>query len=474
MNVAILHYHFDPGGVTRVVDSTLAAFRERPGFRYALLSGRPVEARDAAVCVIPGLDYSRPGAHPPDADNLHREVITRAREAFGSSDPDVWHVHNPALGKNAAFSGLVARLARDGCALLLHEHDFAEDFRPANHRLREEGRSAADPPFPFAPRIAYAVLNGRDHVLLGEAGIPADLRHLLPNPVPCPPAPPGGTDPGGDLFLYPVRALARKNLGEFLLLAHSLGGRFRFETTLPPTNQSYLARFNQWKRVAEDLALPVRLGAAEDDPAPFPERLARSRAVVTTSVAEGFGLSFLEPWTYGRAVVGRDLPEVTSDFGDKGLQLKHLYRRFPVPVDALPEDPAPAWREALRKAYRGFSLQPPETVIEETAADLFRGPAVDFALLGEEEQEAALRHFHRRKFVPPPAFDADSLPGSREIDTGAETVRTEWNPARYAERLAEIYRKLAEAPVEPPSQADADALLRGFLHPRRFHPHFVT
>ncbi len=473
MNVAILHYHFDRGGVTRVVESTLAGFADRPAFRFGLLSGRPVGGPDAPARILPDLNYTPPDGPHPDPDALHRGITAAARELFGGRDPDLWHIHNPALGKNSAMCGVVSRLAREGRALLLHEHDFAEDFRPANYRLRETRRSPEDPAFPFSGRVAYGVLNDRDHSLLRQSGLPDHLCHLLPNPVsPVEAAP--DIDPVADLLLYPVRALARKNLGEFLLLAHLFRERFRFETTLPPTNPSYRNRFERWKALAQDLALPARLGAAEEDGLSFADRMARSRAIITTSVAEGFGLGFLEPWTFHRPVIGRDLPEVTHSFQQAGIPLDHLYRTFPVPKNALSGDPSASWHKALEGAFREFAVAPDPSEISNAAERLFGGDEVDFALIGEDDQESALRRICSTGIPVSPPFAADPLPDPSAVSTTAGTIRESFAPSRYAARLASIYRNLVNAPEQSPDSLDDRKLLRGFLRPSRFRPHFFN
>jgi hypothetical protein len=47
--------------------------------------------------------------------------------------------------------------------------------------------------------------------------------------------------------------------------------------------------------------------------------------VITTSVLEGFGFAYLEPWILDRPVVGRSIPFITPDFQSKGMKLGHLY-----------------------------------------------------------------------------------------------------------------------------------------------------
>ncbi len=60
--------------------------------------------------------------------------------------------------------------------------------------------------------------------------------------------------------------------------------------------------------------------------------IAKADALITTSVAEGFGLAFLEPWLASKPLVGRNLPEITADFAEHGLDLSALYNCLPVPL----------------------------------------------------------------------------------------------------------------------------------------------
>jgi hypothetical protein len=47
--------------------------------------------------------------------------------------------------------------------------------------------------------------------------------------------------------------------------------------------------------------------------------------IITTSVLEGFGFAYLEPWILDRPVIGRSIPFITPDFQLKGIKLGHLY-----------------------------------------------------------------------------------------------------------------------------------------------------
>ncbi len=47
--------------------------------------------------------------------------------------------------------------------------------------------------------------------------------------------------------------------------------------------------------------------------------------VITTSILEGFGFSYIEPWIIDRAVIGRSIPFTTPDLQAAGMKLGHLY-----------------------------------------------------------------------------------------------------------------------------------------------------
>jgi hypothetical protein len=47
--------------------------------------------------------------------------------------------------------------------------------------------------------------------------------------------------------------------------------------------------------------------------------------VVTTSILEGFGFVYIEPWILDRAVIVRSLPLITPDFQSAGMKIGYLY-----------------------------------------------------------------------------------------------------------------------------------------------------
>jgi glycosyltransferase involved in cell wall biosynthesis len=295
---------------------------------------------------------------------------------------------------------------------------------------------------------------------------------VLPNPVPVPSETIPPPSDRADSLLYPVRALARKNLGEFLLLAHVFRDRYRFVSTLPPTNPAYRGRFERWKALAAELGLPARLGVAEHEDRPFAERMAECAGVVTTSLAEGFGLAFLEPWAYGREPVGRDLPEITGEFREAGLEWPRLYRTLPVPRDRLPGDPIRAWRRGLESSYEAFGRPTPEAAVARAEAGLEASATIDFALLGEDLQEEALRAI-RRRGIPVEAPDWSSPADPETSAANRRRMRDRFSPEAYADRLLAVYQSLAGAPPGETEDIDSRRLLAAFLRPDRFRPHFA-
>ncbi len=73
--------------------------------------------------------------------------------------------------------------------------------------------------------------------------------------------------------------------------------------------------------------------AGEHPELSFRDNVLASDFVISTSVAEGFGMSYLEPWLLGREVLARRLPNVTDDFEASGMQFTKFYDSIPIPGD---------------------------------------------------------------------------------------------------------------------------------------------
>ncbi|MBN2327494.1 MAG: hypothetical protein JXR73_10105, partial [Candidatus Omnitrophica bacterium] len=273
------------------------------------------------------------------------------------------------------------------------------------------------------------------------------------------------------LFLYPTRAIRRKNLGEFLFWAAAAESGDLFAVTLAPQNPAARSIYEHWVSLAKRFNLPVEFEIGERLEILFSTLMRSADAHVTTSVAEGFGLAFLEPWLFERPLVGRSLPEITQDFSNEGVDLSHLYNSLWIPADWFKED---LLRQKIERAARQYFLDyqrpfPPDFT-EQVLHSMIRDGRIDFGRLDEEWQEQAIAMAAqspdaRREVNPPnlPVHVNDSI-----IEKNRQVIQNKFNLEQYGKRLSAIYQTVASSPAGPIEAIDIDRLLDGFLAPERF------
>lgn len=478
--IAIVHHHLRPGGVTRVISRTVRAMRDR--FTFAILSGEDAPrgtAPDCRVETVGGLGYAEDGA-TPSARDLAGALRDAARTALGGP-PDLWHVHNHSLGKNPALAEAVARMAADGERLLLHIHDFAEDGRPSNYRAllthcgHDPGHLSAML-YPLAGNVHYATLNSRDRDALARAGIPEGHLHLVHNPVEIESATtvePGANAEANKNFLYPSRAIRRKNIGELLLWAATAPPGDRFAVTMAPQNPSQRPAYDAWVRFAYDRRLPVDFEVGGGGQ-PLAALLRASTAAITTSITEGFGLAFLEPALAGRPIIGRDLPEITRGLAGLGVDLPGLYARLDVPISWVGADRLRhVIADALSRSRELFGRGTSQPDIDAALAAACRDERVDFGRLDEAMQRGVIERLlaspGERSAIAP--ADIGPPPDWRtSVTRNRQAIAKELSPDAYARRLGDTYAALLDSRPSPPKAPAPDAVLDQFLDPRRFLP----
>jgi len=465
MRVLIVHYHLKPGGVTTVIRRQLSALATL-GVDAAVLSGEAQPGFSGTVSVEPALAYDETlpghGSYPDEPEPKRVAAIVAAvrREADALGDGAVIHVHNPTIRKNSSMLAALAELAAEGRPLVLHVHDLAEDWRPDVYSRQ---------PYPHAAH--WAAINRFDAAALREAG--AGSVTFLPNPVPCPAQPEAVARPAGPgLLLCPVRGIRRKNLGEVLLLSLFVRPGSRVGITLPPLNPRELPHYDAWREAAERLAAPVVFGLGLK--AGLDELYAEARAVLTTSIKEGFGMSFLEPASRGRATLGRRLPRVVPDFEQAGLSFPALYDSIVVPGGFFDADAfASRIRAVVDQAMQAYGQ--PETC---TGSSVVRsileagnaGP--DYGRLDELAQAQVLETLANDRRATGAFFSAN--PFVEHWDQAADNLEPPpfqalepWSEAVYGERLVSLYRKaLKECGGQGP---DKKSLLEQYLRPEAFH-----
>jgi glycosyltransferase involved in cell wall biosynthesis len=476
--IVIVHYHLRRGGVMRVIEAACEVLAAR-GDEVLILSGEPpvTNGLKATVRVVPSLNYRKTGSSVV-AESL-AEQLKKEAVAFFGSDPDLWHFHNPTLAKNVLFPSVVRELASQGERIVLQLHDFSEDGRPGNYSSQrsffDTESSFEETLYPIAKQIHYATINQRDHDFLKAAGIPGGNLHVIPNAIPdlaVTTTPEDRPFSKGKLFaLYPSRGIRRKNIGELLLLALIYGDRVDFATSLSPENPDWQQIHREWVDLAAELHLPVTLGIADGEEYSFLDLLGWSDFIVTTSIAEGFGLAFLEPWIIGKPVMGRDLPDITRDFSANGIEMNNLYQRIDLPVEWLEEkELVEAIESMLRRSYLAYDCQLPRGAVKQTLKAWVKKGRIDFGVLSEPFQMQILRKLREN----PELLDSLSIPRlalytDREILSRRDTIREVYSLANYGIRIEKMYSKVRSSSVGKVKHLATRKVLAQFLNPSRLN-----
>ncbi|GAA4433756.1 hypothetical protein [Bremerella cremea] len=517
MNLVIVHHHLNRGGVTQVILNHLRALHEAGATEafdriVVLYGGRktgwPEDSEPALegiqLEVVPSIDYdSVLPAGSPDPYTATSEALQRLDL---TPDETILHVHNHTLGKNVAWPKALAHLANDGYRMLLQLHDFAEDFRPDNYRRQvefyaEKGSGMAGVYFQ-APHVHYAVLNSRDRELLHHAGLDEAKLAWLPNPVDPFPALPHRSDVRKKLadtlgvkstecyVLYPVRGIRRKNVGEMLLWSALTPGPATFAITLAPVNPVELKPYEKWKALAEELKLPCKFNVGGEGGLTYLENLAAADAIINTSVAEGFGLVFLEAWLSENLLIGRDLPEISADFKEAGLRLDSVSSAMWIPkrcpIDGRLVFSESAYRTRMRELFSqvlvDFGQEEPDLEdFEQKLDERLAEDWIDFGLLTVEAQTEVIRQVasdpelaaaivQENAHVMRPLTE-ENVNFDATIQINSQIVLTKFGLKGTGQRLRERYELLKKLNPGPVSSFNgANKILRQLVDIKRFQP----
>lgn len=460
--VALVHYHLRLGGVTRVIEHTIEALANTD-FDVVVISGE--EAPDFPyqdrLFVFPQLSYD---SHFNGSVWLEEEIQKAVKKA-GFAPIDIWHIHNHSLGKNAATPYFVNRLATLGRKLVLQPHDFAEDGRSLNYKKMAANRHILPYLYPIENNIRYAFLNSRDRNIFTESGLDANFSRVLPNPVQLPSSKVGNhKQEESTLILYPSRAIRRKNVGELVLWA-ALDPDHTYAITLAPKNPKELTFHAFWVDFCERNDIPVQFEFAKTSGKSFQENLNSAKALITTSIKEGFGLAFLEPWLIPKAVFGRNLPEITSDFVDSGVPFAHFYNDIPIPIEMLDTEVLRTkFEESFRKRYENYGLAVPNEITQ-WIEGITTQKTIDFGLLDEELQALVIRKMkdddqlatQMRRLLP----NYEAL-HQDEIQRCERIVSEEFSLEKFQEKLLKLYTSFENEGGEP-TYLEAETILENFL-----------
>jgi hypothetical protein len=485
MKVAIIHYHLEPSGVSRVIERASRELTRRGSAHVIIVGKCPHGVNETLpVRVVDGLGYSNATIDQAGAEKIIDNLRATAADALGSP-PDLWHFHNHSLGKNCAVPLIVSSLASQLERLLLHIHDLAEDGRPENHA------NIADCPnlYPLAPQIHYAFINSRDRNHFIKAGLPAANAHLLPNPVfdaDSIPNTSSETPKTAPLLLCPARGIRRKNIGELILLTQLAPKGTRAAITLAPENPQSLAIHERWKsfcgvnQVPVEFAVVDRIAPTTNSDASFESWISHATHIVTCSISEGFGLVFLESLAYHKPLIGRKLPHISDDLAKHGIDHGKLYEKILIPADWIPHAMLGEHvKKSFTRLWQSWNREASADECESVMTSMEHDGFLDFGNLPEALQETIIEklldpdhHAIPQLLIngrtrPLKAWIEDSL--TQNHQTQAPQVPEAFTIAAHGKQTTAIHAMMMTQNPSPPSALDPNDILETFLVAEEFH-----
>ena len=138
---------------------------------------------------------------------------------------------------------------------------------------------------------------------------------------------------------------------------------------------------------------------------------------LTTSIREGFGMVFLEPWLLGTPVMGRNIDYVTSDLIESGVRFPLLYEEIMVKTGNGITD------------FAKLEMNQQQQIIGRVLQD------EAFAEKIRRQNPALLKLF-------------DEVPGV-VIENNRKVIEEKYSLNNYAHTLYEVYRKMVEHDDRP-------------------------
>jgi len=508
LKLIVLHYHFRPGGVRRVIELAAPFLLQtfNPPIREIVLaSGEAVDAGwltefHQKLNGIPVREFVAPAfGYVSELEHTGEWLVSSAREAVAQlleAEEDVllW-MHNAAVGRNLPFTNAVARLcAERNFPLVMHHHDWWFDnrwsrwpeFCQTGFRTLEDTAAAL---FQTTPSIRHVAINQSDTQLLKSfLGAQAEW---LPNPMSHPaPMACGAVENAqawlaqkagtrdAPFWILPCRLLRRKNIAEALLLTRWLRPEAWLITTGGVSSMDELHYAQTLTQAAREHGWRLKLSvlANEEHRAPkVAELVAASEAVVLTSIQEGFGLPYLEAAEAGRPLIARNLPNVAPDLHQLGLTFPQSYDE--ICVDASLFDLAAErerqrvlfaeWKSGMPEAVRAFAVEP---------SWLKRGEVVPFSRLTLSAQLEVLAKPARDSWKIGARLNpflerwrTAVAMGTLKPSEGLESAQIALSGEVYAQRLAEIVARPVE---QTPKKIGAlqNEFIRTRLAPENLYP----
>jgi len=355
MQISVLHYHFRPGGVRRVIELGLPAIVQATGVkRVVLASGEAPatvwrEQMEAALfpCVPEWITESALGYWSEQQDSAADvgEAIRAALQRIVPRESILW-AHNLSVGRNMLLTQEISRVANHG-TVWLHHHDWWWDGRWERWpEMAGQGitslEQAVRVTLPNGDGFRHFCVNAADARLLRE-WTAIDVR-FLPNPIVLEPAAEEESAHAREFlrrltgtekwWVYPCRGLRRKNIAEALLVQRWLAPEAATVTTGAASSQAERGYFSTLTDAAVKHGWPLHAGVCTGpDAPPVNALLTAADAVAVTPVREGFGLPYYEAAAAGRPLFARIPQGMEETLDATGFIFRHGWQELRVPHD---------------------------------------------------------------------------------------------------------------------------------------------
>ncbi|OQY12646.1 MAG: hypothetical protein B6I30_04405 [Desulfobacteraceae bacterium 4572_187] len=207
----------------------------------------------------------------------------------------------------------------------------------------------------------------------------------------------------------------------------------------------------------------------------FSKLVLSSRFIITTSISEGFGFSFIEPWCAKKVIWGRKLPDICSDFENNGISLGHLYSNLLVPLEWIGKDNFyRKWKDCILKNCKLLNYDIDKSSIDKIFSQVIKNDKIDFGFLDESFQKNIISHImssnnNKNKLIRlNPYLTSVGIVSDKQrlIKNNMKAVFSNYSKDIYKEKLIEIYKKVANISVS--HSIDKKILLSCFLDPGHF------
>ncbi len=429
MKITIFHYHLNPGGVTRIIESQVAAITHNyPNTKLQVITGHCENINYYKKLGV-DININEKLNYLPDINYTIADLQLYFNDLYNwvlnlIDNNEILHVHNLNLGKNPVFTLVIQKLLNKGHKVINHAHDFAED-RPSNITFLQKiignhfKKNLTSVLYPNNKNYLIGVLNQSDFKRVENYGVQKKRIYLWPNPVFVQKKTAQNKTKAKlrlintfnikqnhKIITYPVRVIQRKNIGELILLALLFSDNCTFLVTMQPRNPFEIQYYNNWKKFCVKNRINVIFEAGENEG--FETIIAGSDYCITTSRKEGFGMAFLEPWLMETPVIGRNIEYVTNDIKNAGIEFPLLYNKFIVP---------------------------------------FYNQIFDFKNLNNDRQQAAILNIINGTLKKEKLFELNGFLSSfppqisnTTILKNKNTIKQEFSLNKYAEQLFKAYR----------------------------------